>query len=133
VRAQPAPRSHDEKIADERIILRGVPYLNKHYPLWRTDAYSSAINISDPKRCMLAYLEGIARTFGRCAPRNYRDIRWHTLQPVPFREVLALHATSLEEAIACGFARAETDPVTFYAALRDRWSVQLREDEALHA
>lgn len=128
-RELPAPLlTEDEQKADMRINLLGVPFLNKRYAFWRQDAAHSPVRIADPQHCLICYVDGANRFFGNSASRNYNDLRWRLYIPPTFHEVLKSLDLTYDMAVKLGFARAETDPITFYAALRDRWAPHFRDE-----
>ena len=125
------PQNANEEVADARIVSNGIPCLDEKYPNWHSTVYHSAKRIADPSCCILVALETQKRTG---SPYLHIKIGEQAPKMLSFHEVLKLHNMTIDDAIACGFAKSPSDPPTFYAALRDRWRAHTRHvvEDLLH-
>ncbi len=124
-----APKNADEEAADARITSRGIPFLDANYPNWQSLVFHAAKRLADPTCCPMVALEKNRQTgspYTRVqmgAPVNNPSAKPHEMT---FFDVLRLHNMTIDDAIACGFAKHPDDPCTFYATLRDRWQAHTR-------
>ncbi len=127
-------RSRDETVADERIVKRGIPFFDTAYPGWRRILYFSPVEIAHPNRCPLSILETVSRIAHQenFTLRNLNDERIKSLvrmkNTISYKRALQARGMSLADGVACGLARADDDPKTFYATLRDRWKLHYSPD-----